>query len=351
MLGCTVLIGDIANCSGGVDVWGRWRYHGHQAFRSSCTRINHVVQRLFHGIIPPLVTPLRDRDELDDEGLQRLVEHVIAGGVHGIFILGTTGEAPSLSYRLRRELVTRVCGLVSGKVPVLVGITDTSFVESVQLAQHAATAGATAGVLSTPYYFPAGQTELTGYVQNLVAQLPLPLVLYNMPSMTKVWFELETLRKLADIDGIVGIKDSSGDMEYFGSLMSLRELRPDWSIMMGPEAKLPEAIAMGGDGGVTGGANVFPTLFVQCYQAAVADDKQRLQELSQTINDLQRIYDIGKYASRHIKATKCALSLLGICDDFLAEPFDRFHAPERERVREILDALHHRIPGLSMTSA
>ncbi len=306
-----------------------------------------MAQPPFHGIIPPLVTPLRERDALDDEGVERLVEHVIAGGVHGIFILGTTGEAPSLSYRLRRELIKRVCELVAGRVPVLVGITDTSFVESVQLAQYAAGSGATALVLSTPYYFPAGQTELAGYVRNLVPQLPLPLVLYNMPSLTKVWFELETLKKLADIDGIVGIKDSSGDLDYFSSLMSLRQSRPDWSIMIGPEAKLPEAMALGGDGGVAGGANVFPALFVHCYQAAVAGQLERLKELSETINAFQQIYDIGKYASRHIKATKCSLSLLGICDDFLAEPFDRFHPPERQRVREVLDSIQTQIANLS----
>ncbi len=261
-------------------------------------------------------------------------------------MLGTTGEAPSLSYRLRREVITRVCGLVAQRVPVQVGITDTSFVESVALARHAAEAGAAAVVLSTPYYFPAGQTELTGYVRNLAPQLPLPLVLYNMPSLTKVWFELETLQKLSSIDSIVGIKDSSGDLDYFGSLISLRELRPDWSIMIGPEAKLPEAMALGGDGGVTGGANVFPKLFVQCYQAAAAGNTEKLRLLSETINDFQKIYDIGKYASRHIKATKCALSLLGICDDFLAEPFDRFHPPERERVRLILEPIQERVSKL-----
>ncbi len=298
-----------------------------------------MATRTFHGIIPPLVTPLRDRDALDHDGLARLIERVITGGVNGVFILGTTGEAPSLSYRLRRELIALVCQLVNARVPVLVGITDTSFIESVHLAQQAAESGATAVVLSTPYYFPAGQTELTGYVQNLAPQLPLPLVLYNMPSLTKVWFEIETLQKLAAIETIVGIKDSSGDLEYFERLMGLRIVRPDWSIMIGPEAKLPEAIRLGGDGAVAGGANVFPRLFVECYRAAVAGDTNRLQRLSHTINSFQAIYDVGKYASRHIKATKCALSLLGVCDDFLAEPFDRFHAPERERVRAIIDAL------------
>lgn len=307
-----------------------------------------MALRTFHGIIPPMVTPLSDRDTLDVEGTQRLVEHLLSGGVHGIFILGTTGEAPSLSYRLRRDLITRVCQLVAGRVPVLAGITDTSFVESVHLAQHAAESGAAAVVLSTPYYFPAGQTELTNYVRNLTPQLPLPLMLYNMPSLTKVWFELETLQELAKLEQIVGIKDSSGDMDYFGRLMSLREIRPDWSIMLGPEAKIPEAIQLGGDGAVTGGANVFPTLFVQCYQAAIDGDSLRLAELSQTINDFQNIYEIGKYASRYIKATKCALSLQGICDDFMAEPFDRFHAPERARVQAIVQEIEQRVPSMKL---
>jgi dihydrodipicolinate synthase/N-acetylneuraminate lyase len=107
----------------------------------------------FSGVIPPLVTPLLDRDTLDDEGLQRLVERAIAGGVSGLFILGSTGEAPSLSYRLRRQLITRVCELVKRRVPVLVGITDTSLAEAVGLARHAAEAGADAVVSSSPYYF------------------------------------------------------------------------------------------------------------------------------------------------------------------------------------------------------
>ncbi len=114
--------------------------------------------------------------------------------------------------------------------------------------------------------FPAGQTELLDYVEHLVAELPLPLVLYNMPSLTKVWFELETLQKLTNIQQIVGIKDSSGDLTYFASLMTLRQQRPDWSIMIGPEAMLPQAMALGGDGGVTGGANRFQNYSSSCMK-------------------------------------------------------------------------------------
>lgn len=291
------------------------------------------------GIIPPLITPLLDRDRLDIEGLDRLVDHVIAGGVSGLFILGTTGEAPSLSYRLRREVIQRVCTQTKDRVPVLVAITDTAFVESVNLAKFAAGAGASALVVSTPYYFPAGQTELIEYVSHLVAELPLPLMLYNMPSLTKVQFEIDSLKTLSDLKGIVGVKDSSGDLEYFERLVQLRLIREDWSFYMGPEHLMIPAVQMGGQGGVNGGANVFPGLFVQACQAASLGDDGRMKVCQEKIDALQAIYHVGKYASRYIKATKCAASILGLCNDFMAEPFHRFKKPEREKVEALLAGL------------
>lgn len=292
--------------------------------------------RFIHGIVPPLVTPLSARDDLDREGLHRLLDHVINGGVSGVFILGTTGEAPSLSYRLRRQLIDETVRIVNGRVKVLVGVADTAFVESVQLARHAADAGVDAAVLTTPYYFPAGQTELTRYVQNIAPLIPLPVMLYNMPGMTKVWFEMDTLETLTSIDSIIGVKDSSGDLDYFAEVCGLKSRRPDWSILIGPEASLPEAMKAGGDGAVAGGANVMPNVFVQCYTALRDGDAIATEQLMLQIQAFQAIYEIGKYASRHIKATKSALSLLGICNDLPADPFNPFLNPEREQVAKIL---------------
>ena len=288
------------------------------------------------GIVPPLVTPLTARDRLDVDGLHRLVEHVVRGGVSGVFILGTTGEAPSLSYAVRREMIRRTIDAVAGRVPVLVGVTDTALVESVSLASFAADAGADAAVLTTPYYFPTGQTELLGYTREIVSQIPLPTMLYNMPGLTKVWFEVETLRRVADLDSIVGVKDSSGDLDYFASVCELKSIRPDWSVMIGPEAMLPAAHARGGDGGVCGGANVAPEMFVECWNALTADDESAVGDATARIDRFQAIYDVGKYASKYIKATKSALSIRGICDDLPADPFHRFKAPERERVAAVL---------------
>lgn len=114
------------------------------------------LPRPLRGIVPPMVTPLTARDTLDHAGLERLIEHMIAGGIHGLFILGTTGEGPSLSYRLRRELIQETCRRVAGRIPVLVGVTDTAFVESVKLADCAAQAGADAVVFQRPTTFPPG---------------------------------------------------------------------------------------------------------------------------------------------------------------------------------------------------
>ena len=127
-----------------------------------------ALSRPLRGIITPMITPLQGRDRLDIEGLQRLVEHICSGGVHGLFILGSTGEAPHLSYNLRRELIERVCDQVATRIPVLVGIMDTSFVESVDLARHAEQAGAEAVVFAPPYYFPLSQVELFEYLLCLV---------------------------------------------------------------------------------------------------------------------------------------------------------------------------------------
>ncbi len=292
----------------------------------------------YSGVIPPLVTPMVARDQLDYTGLERLVEHVVAGGVHGLFVLGTTGEAPSLSYPLRREMISETIRIVANRVPVLVGITDTSFVETVRLAKHAASSGADGLVVSTPYYFPAGQTELKFYIDELVPQLPLPVMLYNIPSLTKVTFEIETLEYLCRHDKIVGVKDSGGDLDYFTRLIELKKRRPDWSIMIGPEALLAESLQRGGDGGVAGGANLCPKWFVDLYRA-VREQNTTWDELQQKIERLQAIYSIGKYASRFIKGTKCGLSLMGVCDDFLADPFHRFRPDDRARVSAILREL------------
>lgn len=292
------------------------------------------------GIIVPMVTPLRDRDTLDAAGLERLIEHIISGGVQGLFVLGTSGEAPGLSYRLRRDLITRTCVLVAGRVPLLVGITDTSFVECINIANYAKDKGASALVLSSPYYFPAGQPELLEYLQHLAPELPLPLFLYNIPSHTKLVFEPETVRRAAEIPNVVGLKDSSGKMTIFHQVQGLFRDRPEFSLLIGIEELLGEAVLLGGHGGVCGGANLYPELHVKLYEAALHKDMESLAQLHDTVMRISTtIYTVGHHGSSFLKGLKCALSCMDICDDFMAEPFHRFRKPEREQILEHLKTL------------
>jgi len=300
---------------------------------------SNVLPAPLRGIVVPMITPLSDRDTLDTKGLERLIEHLLAGSVNALFILGTTGEGPSLSYRLRQEVIKRTCEHVAGRVPVLVGITDTAFAESVNVACKAKEAGAQALVLAHPPYFPAAQPEILQYLEDLAPELPLPLFLYNMPSHTKLVFEPKTVRAAADISGIVGLKDSSANMLYFHQVQMLLKDKPEFTLLVGPEELLAETVLLGGHGGVNGGANMKPQLYVDLYNAAVARDLPKINSLHEKVMEISgKIYCVGAY-SAYLRGLKCALACMGICSDALAEPFHPFEAKERRQIAGYVEEL------------
>lgn len=296
---------------------------------------------MIKGIIPPVITPIQNQDELDSKGLENLVNHILSGGVHGLFILGTTGEGPSLSYDLRYEMLERVCSQVDGKVPVLVGITDTSFTESVRLSKKAMEVNAEAVVAAPPYYFPTNQSELINYFESLADQSPLPVFLYNMPSHTKVHFEPDSVRFLAEHPNITGFKDSSGDLLYFQKVAFLLQDIPEFSLLVGPEEMLMQTMLSGGHGGVSGGANMFPKLYVTMYEATLKKDFARISELQKKILQISSsLYTVDDSPAKYLQGLKCALSLKDICSDTLALPYKSFENQEKEKIRQALDRLN-----------
>lgn len=289
------------------------------------------------GIIVPMVTPLLDDATLDVAGLERLVPHILAGGVQGLFLLGTTGEGPHISYDVRHELVARTCQLVAGRVPVLVGITDTVLSESLRLAQAAAAAGADAVVAAPPYYFSASQRELIAYYHLLADRQPLPLYLYNMPSHTKVSLEVATVQAIARHPQVAGLKDSSANMVYFQSLSHAMRERADFALFVGPEEITAQAVLLGAHGGVNGGANLFPELYVALYRAATARNFNLLPDLQSRVLDISaRLYTIGAGNMTYLKSVKAALAVMGICSDHMAAPHHRFRGEDREKVKSLL---------------
>lgn len=295
----------------------------------------------WRGLFPPMVTPLTEGQVLDVEGTERMVSHLIQGGVDGIFLLGTTGEGPHVPYVVRRALVKKVCGIVAGQVPVLVGITETSQAEAVQFAAFCADAGASACVAAPPYYFQLQQMELVAYFTTLAESLPLPLFLYNMPAHTETMIQPDTVARLAAHPNIVGIKDSSANIAYFNHLKeAVRPFSEQFSLFMGPDEAAGETTLLGADGGVCSGANLFPSLFSQMIRAALCGDIQTVRKCQEkTTRASGLLYCIMPGQSSFLRGMKCALAEMGLIQNVLTPPFAPFEGGEREKVRHALASL------------
>jgi 4-hydroxy-tetrahydrodipicolinate synthase len=274
---------------------------------------------------------------LDVEALERLLGSLIDGGVHGIFALGTTGEAAGLSHRLRREVIERVCAQCKGRIPVLVGVSDTAIVESLRLAEYAALCDAAGVVMTAPYYFPVSQDEILAFLERTSGEFPLPVFLYDLPSHVRFRFAPETVKRAAEFPNVWGIKDSTGDLEQFLMLQKALSARPEFSILVGPEQLLGAAVSRGAHGAVCGGANLYPELYVGLYHAAVAGNTAEVNRLHEMVMKIcERIYTVGHKESSYLRGLKCALAWKGIGDDFLAEPYTPLCGKEREIIRECL---------------
>ncbi|MDD3154303.1 MAG: dihydrodipicolinate synthase family protein [Victivallaceae bacterium] len=291
------------------------------------------------GIIPPALTPLSLDQSLDTAALERLMQRMISGGINGVFILGTTGEGPALGIDRQTAMIRESARILRHRVPLLAGISASSLDESIRLARIAKAAGVDAVVAATPCYYPLGEAEVLDFFSELAGAVAMPLYLYNMPSMTKTKLSPELIEKLSHLPGVVGCKDSSGDMTSFHEILQRCGGRDDFSILMGPEELLGESVLAGGDGGVCGGANLQPELFTGMYAAALRRDTNAICQMQRDIYRQRELYRLGHYSSSIIKGLKCALAQLGICQSVMCDPFRAFAPAEVEKVQKILKAL------------
>lgn len=289
----------------------------------------------YQGIFPPMITPLNSDFSLDVAHTEKIIEHLIDGGVHGIFILGTTGESASVSPDVKSDLIRLTCKKVNGRVPVLVGITECSFVQSLDLASIAYESRASALVAAPPFYINIDQDELVNYYQKLADAVKLPLFLYDMPSHTKVNIAVESAVKLSAHPNIIGLKDSSGNKDNFQALCEAFKDNQEFRLFIGPEEMLAEILEMGGHGGVCGGGNLFPKLYVSLYEAFQKKDTEKVQNLHEAIMFLsQNIYTNGTYKSSYLRGLKASLSFEDLCQDILALPLYSYSSAEKEALRE-----------------
>ncbi|MGP8302257.1 dihydrodipicolinate synthase family protein [Streptomyces inhibens] len=280
-----------------------------------------------HGVIPPVCTPLDPRGEVDTGSLTRLVNHLIDGGVHGLFALGSTGEVAYLTDTQRATALEAVIKAADRRVPVLAGAIDTTTARVLDHARTAADLGADALVATAPFYTRTHPREIAGHFRHLRAAVPLPLFAYDIPMAVHSKLPTSLVRELAEDGTLAGLKDSSGDEAALRRLLVLlggRTARrtgpaPDFSILTGSELTVDTALLAGADGVVPGLGNVDPAAYVRLYTAAragnweqAAAEQERLVTLFSMV-DVAPEPDMGRSSSA-LGSFKAALHLLGIID-------------------------------------
>lgn len=299
-----------------------------------------------HGIIPPIVSPLHAHGSIDTPALGRLMDHLVVGGCSGAFALGTTGEGVGLSYKKRQQLIEASAESLAGRIPLLVGVTDTCLEEAIDLAEFSADAGASAVVVAPPYYLPIDQSQLTRYFLMLAESVRIPVVLYNMPSCCKTVIEASTLLTLADHPNVVGLKDSSGDIAYFRRMVGLLEGR-DFPVMIGPEHLLWTALRAGGTGGVNGGALMWPQLYSTLCNAHVAGNRELAAACDAMIQKVnQCVYKERGGRRMTTEAIKVVLEAKGICQRWVAPPLETISESAGLELLESVALLESELQGL-----
>lgn len=310
----------------------------------SSTTVAPIRSGHFTGVIPPLVTPLTRERTLDIPSLERLVERLIAGGVHGIFALGSTGEVAFSTDDERHRVISEVVRIVAGRIPVLAGVVDTQTTRVLEHIKATADLGVDAVVATAPFYAITPAAQIERHFEILGERSPVPVFAYDIPVCVHVKLDPDMLVRLGTSGAIVGVKDSSGDDVSFRRL-ALRnaDAGSPLTLLTGHEFVVDGAYLSGADGSVPGLANVDPAGYVRLHDAAMAGDLATLRTEQDRLARLMEICLVPQGTAgwgAGVGAFKTALQLLGVIStNQLPEPFDALTGEDVEAVRRILDAV------------
>lgn len=283
---------------------------------------------MFKGSMPALVTPFTPDGELDLDTLKKLVEWHVEEGSHAIVPVGTTGESPTLTHDEHRTVIEEVVRAVNGRIPVIAGAGSNSTREGIGLLQHAASVGADAGLVVTPYYNKPTQAGLIAHYTALTEACDLPIIIYNIPGRSVVDMMPETMGVLAQIPSIIGVKDATGKLER----VSCQRMTcgADFIQLSGEDATALGFNAHGGVGCISVTANVAPRLCAQFQEATLRGDYAAALEIQDRLMPLH----LAIFVEPGLVGAKYAMSRLGLCHERVRLPL----TPLTEPTRRLIDA-------------
>ena len=288
------------------------------------------------GIIPPVITPMNNDPEqtVNHQALREQVERLLAGGVHGIFPMGTNGEAYALSFQEKEEILATVIDQVKGRVPVYAGTGCITTAETIRLSKRAEELGADALSIITPSFALASQKELYDHYTAVAKAVNLPIILYNIPARTGNKLLPETVEKLArDVDVIMGAKDSSGDRDNLKAYIDqTKDLDKDFSVLAGNDGNILFCLENGGKGGIAGRANIWPGTVASIYNHFAAGELEEARKAQEAVGKIQPVFKFGNPNT----IIKKAVALMGYPVGDCRRPFNYLCDEGVEALKEVL---------------
>src|SRR5438067_1867648 len=287
-----------------------------------------------HGILPAVITPFDSQERIDYIAWQKVIDHQIGAGVHGLFFAGGQGEFFSLTSDERREIMRECVAMVGGRVPVYMGTGAVTTRESIALTLAAAEAGVDYAVVITPYYLKPKQEELVEHYASICRESPLPVLAYNIPERTGNELSPETARRIAErSDRLVGLKDSSGDLEKVRGFVGIeREVGRPFHIFMGRDHMILAALRLGCVGAVAACGNVIPELLVELYEAFGRGDQQLAEVCQERVKPLRAAFSMGTFPA----VIKEAMQIAGLPGGMCRRPVGGLSEEEHEQLQRIV---------------
>jgi 4-hydroxy-tetrahydrodipicolinate synthase len=292
------------------------------------------------GIIPAVVSPVDDGGNIREESYRRLINYLIDNGVHGLFINGSQGEFYALTVEEKQKVLEIAIDEANGRVPVYAGVGAVTIREAVKLAKMAENAGAYALSAITPYYIKPDEDELYEYYREIAESVHIPVLLYANPSRTNVPLSVKLVSRLAEIDNIIGIKDSSGDLTLTAEYIRLLSDK-GFYVLAGRDTLILGTLVYGGTGAIAATANVVPKLVVSIYEYFKKGDLKSALDAQYKLAPLRIAFDLGTFPV----VIKEAVRLIGFDLGPAIRPIKEIRPEKREELKRILLDL-----GLSIVS-
>ena len=284
------------------------------------------------GIIPPILTPMDEEENVNEKELRNQVNRLIGAGVHGIFAFGTNGEGYALSESEKESILEVVIEETAGRVPVYAGSGCITTKDTIRMSQKAKSLGADVLSVITPWFAAASQNDLLEHYKEVAKAVDIPIVLYNIPARCSNALLPATVAKLAEIDNIVGAKDSSGSFDNMLQYIELTREK-DFAILSGNDSLIYWNLLAGGAGGIAGCANVFPKNMAGIYDAFISGDLKQAKTLQDNIRPFRNCFRFGNPNT----IVKAAVALLGYPVGRCRRPFDQISQEGQAALSQVLE--------------